>query len=66
MTTRIHQYQSLELAASVRNVRIPSQARARAWVPRAVAAIKDNPLIVLVGVWDAIFYGGVIALLAYL
>jgi hypothetical protein len=31
-----------------------------------IATIRKDPLVVLVGVWDAIFYGGMIALLAYL
>jgi hypothetical protein len=66
MTTSTHQFQSVALATPVRKARSPLSARTHAWVRRAVAAIKEDPLVVLVGVWDAIFYGGMIALLAYL
>ncbi|HSZ53499.1 MAG TPA: hypothetical protein VK801_18170 [Caulobacteraceae bacterium] len=50
----------------VRDARFSSRAAAPSWIHRVVAMIRKDPLVILVGVWDAIFYGGMIALLAYL
>jgi hypothetical protein len=63
MTTANHPIQSV---SRVRDARSFSRAAAQTLIHRVVATIRKDPLVILVGVWDAIFYGGMIALLAYL
>ena len=52
--------------APQREVRTSLQGRTLTWLRPMVALIKKDPLIILVGIFDALFYGSVIALLARL
>ena len=66
MTTITRQSSSVTLDTPVRNARSSSQTAAPTLFGRVIATIRKDPLVVFVGIWDAIFYGSLIALLAYL
>jgi len=66
MIAQNHRIQGVAGGTPVRNGRPSGRPGAGGWVRHVGVVIKENPLIILVGVFNAIFYGSVIALLVNL